>query len=239
MRTVVGLVPARAGSKRLPGKNLAVLGDRSLLAWTAGAALASRRLHRVILSTDGPEIAEAGRTLGLEVPFLRPAELAGDTVADRPVLLHLLDWLRDTEGRDPDLLVLLRPTTPFKTAALIDEAVGLLEASTADSLRTMTRAEGVFHPYWMYRQGPDGTMVPALAEADPAVFTRSQLLPPVWRLNGVVDVLRPAVIRAGEVIHGRRMLRLEVPEHMAVDIDTAHDLAIARALVAAGVAGRG
>lgn len=231
---VLGLVPARAGSKRLPGKNLADLGGRPLLEWTARAALQAKSLDLVILSTDGPGIAAAGQACGLEVPFLRPEELAGDTVTDRPVMLHALDWLLENGNWEPEFLVLLRPTTPFKTAELIDAAVDRLRSSSADSLRTMTRSEGVFHPYWMYQQGPDGTMVPVVSGADPLKHARSQLLPPVWRLNGVVDVLRVACIRAGEGIYGSSMAMLEVPEHQAVDIDTEQDLRLCRALLSLG-----
>ena len=230
MSGVLGLVPARGGSKRLPGKNLLPLAGRPLLEWTARAALAASTLDRVLLSTDSPEIATAGRACGLEVPFLRPAELAGDTVTDRPVLLHLLDWLRDTDGQDPELLVLLRPTTPFKTAELIDRAVQRLRESGADSLRTMTLAAGVHHPYWMYVDDGKGGMRSVMADSDPARHARSQDLPPVWRLNGVVDVLRPAVIRAGERIYGERMAMLEVPEELAVDIDTELDFRICQML---------
>lgn len=230
MNGVLGLVPARAGSKRLPGKNLIDLGGHPLLEWTARAALGATCLDRVLLSTDGEHIATAGRSFGLDVPFLRPAELAGDTVTDRPVLLHALDWLRDHEGWQPEFLVLLRPTTPFKTSALIDEAVNQLRTSNASALRTMTRAEGVFHPYWMYRQDEAGRMQPLMHEQDPVLHARSQDLPAVYRLNGVVDVLRCAVIRESANIYGPDMAMLEVPEERAVDIDTEQDLRVCRAL---------
>src|SRR5713226_4160200 len=105
---IVGLIPARGGSKSIPRKNLALVAGRPLLAYTARAALGATRLDRIILSTDDDEIAETGRALGLEVPFLRPAALAGDETGMFPVLFHALDWLAD-RGTAAAALVLLQP----------------------------------------------------------------------------------------------------------------------------------
>src|SRR6185312_12148312 len=116
---ILGLVPARGGSKSIPRKNLAPLAGKPLLAWTADAALAARRLTRTVLSTDDVEIAELGRTLGLDVPFLRPAELAADATPMLPVMRHAADWFA-ARGGTVEAVVLLQPTSPLRTAAHID-----------------------------------------------------------------------------------------------------------------------
>ena len=151
MKTLA-LIPARSGSKRLPGKNIKDLGAKPLIAHTIEAALQSTAVDCVVVSTDDEAIAAVAQHWGAEIPFMRPSELAKDTTPDRPVLQHALDWLENNEGLAFDLLVLLRPTTPFKTAELIDRCVRRLwEDSRLTAVRTVSRAEGVFHPYWMFR----------------------------------------------------------------------------------------
>ena len=119
---VLGLIPARGGSKGIPRKNLALLNDRPLLAYTCDAALASKHLSRVILSTDDREIAAFGRKYGVEAPFERPSELACDDTPSVEVAEHAIDWLMEHEGWDAEVLVLLQPTSPLRTSTHIDEA---------------------------------------------------------------------------------------------------------------------
>src|SRR5919206_1460637 len=123
---VLGLIPARGGSKGIPGKNLAPVCERPLIAWTIGAACSASRLDRVVVSTDSDEIAAIARELGADV-LARPAELARDETPMRDVLLHALDEL----GR-PEILVLLQPTSPLRRAEHVDAAVALLRATGAD-----------------------------------------------------------------------------------------------------------
>ena len=130
---VLGVIPARGGSKGVPGKNLATVAGRPLLAYTADAARTSRRLSRTVVSTDDVAIADAARGLGLDVPFMRPATLAADDVPMLPVLQHALAAIRE-QGDDVDVLVLLQPTSPMRRAEHIDAAVAMLETSGADSV---------------------------------------------------------------------------------------------------------
>src|SRR5918911_4592310 len=150
---VLGLIPARGGSKGIPGKNLAPLCGRPLVAWTIGAACAARSLDRVVVSTDSEEIAATARELGADV-LERPAELARDGTPMRDVLLHALEEL----GR-PEVLVLLQPTSPLRRAEHVDGAVALLRETGADSVVSVAEV-----PH-RYRPGPlmeleDGRLVP-------------------------------------------------------------------------------
>ncbi len=228
---VLGLVPARGGSKRIPGKNLKELAGRPLLAHTAAPALACGMLDRVLLSTDSEEIRQLGIGVGLEAPFLRPAELAADHSGDREVLRHALQWLEVEQDWKPWALVLLRPTSPFRTAQMIEQALRRLAETGADSLRSMTRVEGVHHPNWMYRQDGQGRCRNLLPEG-PETYYQSQLLPPVFRLNGVVDVLLGDVIMGEGPLYGEDMRMLEIPGHAALDLDTPEDWRLAEFLLA-------
>src|SRR5438477_7168262 len=119
---VLGLIPARGGSKGVPGKNIRMLGGKPLLQYTAESALRSARLTKTILSTDDDRIAEVGRTCGLEVPFIRPAELAEDSTPTLPVIKHALEWMED-QGMRFDAVCLLQPTSPFRKSSDIDGCI--------------------------------------------------------------------------------------------------------------------
>jgi len=134
MKPVLGIIPARGGSKGIPLKNLAELAGKPLLAYTTEAALNSRLLSRVILSTDHSEIARFGKGTGIEVPFLRPAEFATDSATIEAVVRHALNWLEETENYRPAAFVILHPTTPLRTAKHIDEAIEHLDRSDVDSV---------------------------------------------------------------------------------------------------------
>lgn len=223
---VLGIIPARAGSKGIPGKNLLDLAGKPLLAYTALAAQASQRLTRRILSTDGAEIARVGQGCGLEVPFHRPAELAGDDTPTLTVVQHALAWLHAAEGYRPDLVVLLQPTSPLRPAHRIDEAVDLLLSTGADSVVSLCPVE---HPVaWLRRLGPGGRVQPFLVAGDgPA---RRQDAEPLYRLNGAVYATRTAVIEGGTLLGPDTRGLVMTPEE-SVDIDTPLDVVIALGLL--------
>jgi CMP-N,N'-diacetyllegionaminic acid synthase len=222
---VVAVVPARAGSKGIPRKNLARVAGRPLIAWSIDAGLAATSVDRVVVSTDDEEIAEVARACGAEVPFLRPSELARDDTPDLPVFQHLLDEL-DGPGSDPsrsiELLVHLRPTSPLRPQGLIDEGIRLLRADTdADSVRSLSAPPKT--PYKMWRV-EHGVLEPLLGGWDRELFNQPrQQLPEVWVHDGVLDVVRASVIQGGSMC-GRRVLPLFTPPGTAIDIDTPDDL---------------
>src|SRR5262245_47339603 len=133
---VLGLVPARGGSKGVPRKNIRLMADKPLLQYTAEAAPAARRLTRVVLSTDDETIARVGRGCGLDVPFVRPAHLAEDATPMLPVVQHALQWF-DDNGVRFDAVCLLQPTSPLRRAADIDHCIEMLDATGADSVVTV------------------------------------------------------------------------------------------------------
>ena len=221
--SILGVVTARGGSKGIPRKNLADLGGRPLLAWTAEAALASR-IDRVVLSTDDEEIADVGRRLGLEVPVLRPVELAGDMALSIDVVLHMLAAVADP---GIDAVMLLQPTAPLRTTADIDGVIELFERERPDSVISVVPVDG-HHPARM-KFIEDGWLVdPPYVEA--YENQPRQELRPVYLKNGAVYLTRRAVIEARS-FKGERCLAWVMPHERSVNIDGPFDLGLARAIV--------
>ncbi len=218
---VLGVIPARGGSKRVPGKNIKELGGKPLINYTIAATQESELLFDFIVSTDDDEIASTAKAAGAKVPFLRPAELSEDKIGDKPVLEHALAWYEENHG-EIDAICLLRPTSPFKTANIIDEAIAMLEANGCDSIRTMTKVEGVHHPYWMYKD-VEGLAQGVFKGISVQEYYQSQLLPLVYRLNGVVDVMKKETLLSGNNIYGNNIKILEISERESMDIDTQED----------------
>jgi N-acylneuraminate cytidylyltransferase len=227
MSGVLAVVPARGGSKGIPRKNLAEVSGIPLVAHSIRHALASPSIGRVIVSTDDDEIARVAREFGAEVPFPRPAALAGDDVLDHPVFVHVLKTLRETSGYAPDLVVHLRPTTPFRRIEWIEESIALLAGRPdADSVRSVSRPSQ--HPYRIFRIQDDGFLQPLMAHEHPVPFLlRRQELPPVYYYNCVVDVTRPATILDKGSMTGDRMLPYILPEDEVIDVDSRRDLELA------------
>jgi N-acylneuraminate cytidylyltransferase len=228
---VAAIIPARGGSKGLPRKNLRPLAGHPLLAWTIAAGRAAAQVSAVLVSTDDEEIADVARRFGADVPFLRPAELARDDTPDLPVFEHALDWLERERGWIPELVVQLRPTSPFRPVGMVDEAVSLLRAHPgADSVRTVTAPAQTPFKMWR-REGP--LLAPLLGSLGEELFNAPrQRLPPVFWQTGHVDVTRPATIREKRSMTGRRIVPYVVPPRYAVDIDTLEQLELAEWLLA-------
>ena len=225
---VVGLITARAGSKGLPGKNLRQLAGRSLLSWTCQAALGAKALSRVILSTDGEDIAAAGREAGVEVPFMRPAELASDRASSIDVAVHAVRWLEE-DGDRPDAVVLLQPTSPLRRAEHIDAAVGLL-TDGVDTVVSVVEVPHHFSPYKVMRQ-TEGRLEHFIPDPLPFDRYRRQELPPVYARNGpAVLVTRTTVLLEG-TFYGSVTVPLVMDERDSIDIDTEDDLQLAELML--------
>jgi CMP-N,N'-diacetyllegionaminic acid synthase len=229
---LLGVIPARGGSKSVPRKNLHPLLGRPLIAWTIGPGLRAKRLDRLIVSTDDPEIAEAARRLGAEVPFLRPAALAADDTPDLPVFQHALAALGEREGYVPDAIVHLRPTQPMRTAEEIDAVVDLWVSSGADCVKSVRPVAE--HPFKMYRLTGD-RLQPYLDTEErrrrgPDVPRQS--LEPVYLSAGVVDVIGRATVEAGST-EGATVVPYFADPGRYVNLDSARDFEIAEALMRA------
>ncbi len=157
---ILALIPARGGSKSIPGKNIKPLAGYPLIAYSIAAGKAAQRINRVIVSTDDQEIAAIASRYGAEVPFLRPTEFSQDNTPDLPVFQHALAWLAKEESYHPEIVVQLRPTSPFRRTWHIDNAVDLLlENPDADAVRTVCLP--FQNPFKMWQIAPDGSLTPS------------------------------------------------------------------------------
>lgn len=203
---ILALIPARGGSKGIPRKNLLPLNGKPLIAYSIEQARASRFVTRTIVSTDDAEIAAVARAHGAEVPFLRPAQLAGDASTDLEVFRHALQTLRDRDGYTCECVVHLRPTGPVRRVARIDEAIALfLSAGEVDSLRSVTTPSQTPYKMWHIRDGLLAPVVRAPGEHESYCLPR-QVLPPVYWQNGYVDIVRAAVVLDRGMMCGDRIL---------------------------------
>ncbi len=223
MNKVVALIPARAGSKGVPNKNIRLLGGHPLLAWSIAACLKSSKIDRVIVSTDSAEYAELAKKLGAEAPFLRPASISGDRSTDYEFIVHALDWLATEQG-EPDFLVHIRATTPLRDPKLIDDAVrAFMVAPNATALRSVHEmSESAYKTFeiatggQLKRLGADNT------ELDSANNVRQQF-PSTYQANGYVDVLSTAFIRKAKLIHGEHVIPFVTAT--VAEVDTEDDFA--------------
>lgn len=224
MSTLLGLIAARGGSRGIPRKNLALLCGRPLLAYTCEAALGSRRLTRVVLSTDDDEIATVGRACGVEVPFQRPAELARSETPSLPVALHGVRWLREHEAFEPDVVVLLQPTSPLRRAEHIDEALDAMEAARADTVVSVVAVPHRYNPFSIVKI-EHGWLRDFWDQAVPFDRFRRQDTPGLFARNGpAVLATRSSVLLKDGTFFGKRVLPYVMSEEDSVDIDTEFDL---------------
>lgn len=224
---VLGVVPARGGSKGIPNKNVTTVAGRPMLAYTADAVRASRRLTRAVVSTDDEAIARVARSLGLEVPFLRPAELAVDGAPMLPVLQHAVRELAGA-GFSAEAVVLLQPTSPLRRAEHIDRAVDLLETTGADSVVSVVEVPHQFAPTSVMRL--EGERLRPYVEGP--LVTRRQEKPRVYARNGpAVVAVRTSVLEHGS-LYGDDCRPMVMSAADSVDIDGPEDLTFAELLLA-------
>lgn len=230
---VLGIIPARGGSKGIPRKNVKPLVGKPLLAYTTESALRSKKLSRVILSTDDPEIAEAGRALGVEVPFIRPSELASDAAPTFQVVMHAVEHL-ENDGSAFDAICLLQPTNPLRRAEDIDACIELLEASGADSVISILPVPHQYNPKWVYWRDEKGEIVLSTGESSP--ISRRQDLPAAFHREGSVYVTRRNVLDAYGDLYGQKVQGYQIEPERSVNIDTLEDWTQAEKMLARCVA---
>lgn len=224
MPSIFALIPARSGSKGVPHKNIKPLGGHPLIKWSIAACKMAASISRTIVSTDSEDYAQTSRKMGAEVPFLRPAEIAGDRSTDYDFIKHALDWFAQNDS-EPDYIVHIRPTTPFRDPALIDQAVaafiGHPQATALRSVHPMSESA-----YKTFEISPGGKLKLVASESfelDGANNARQQF-PVTYIANGYVDVLSSAFIRNMKLIHGDHVLPFITPR--VNEVDTVEDFSM-------------
>ena len=220
---VLAVIPARGGSKGIFRKNLVEINGVPLIGYSIEHAGKSQTITRTVVSTEDQEIKSVALSFGAEV-IDRPMELAEDHVLDLPVFQHVLKYLSEHEGYKPDLIVHLRPTSPYRLPVWIDDAVKLLcSHPDADSVRSVSNPEK--HPYRMFYIGKDGYLDPIMQHEHPTPYLlRRQDLPEVFYYNCVIDVTRPETIKLKASMTGDKIMPFIMNPSDVFDLDTPQDL---------------
>lgn len=222
----LAIIPARGGSKRIPRKNMSSCAGKPLLGHTLEAALGSRLLDRIVLSTDDEEIAALGRASGVEV-LLRPEALARDQTPMPPVIRHVLEHVADESG-DLEAVVLLQPTSPLRRSRHIDEAMELFLKTRPDAVVSVKPVPHTEHPYKLVRPTPSG-LVPY--HENLSLTPVQGDLPRVYAKNGpAILIMTPETARS-DAIYGRRCLPYEMEPRHSIDVDEPLDLFLAECLL--------
>lgn len=233
-KKILALIPARGGSRGLPGKNIKKFAGKPLIAWTIAAAKKSEHVSRVVVSTDAKDIAAISSEYGAQV-ILRPKNLATDTAPVSGAVLHTLDWFKD-QGEVFNLLVLLQPTSPLRTSKDIDKAILTFLKSKADSLASVSPAD--HPPYWMFKTEPLTNLPPGrsgerVEEYLKPLFSqkylkmRKQDIPETCRPNGAIYVLPTKTFLKHKKFYIGKVIPYIMPAERSVDIDTLTDFLFA------------
>lgn len=222
----LAIIPARGGSKGLPGKNILPLAGIPLIIHTIRAAQEAKTIGRIIISTDDEAIAEIARDAGAEVPFIRPAHLSDDKASGVDVCLHALAHANNSLDYHPELIIFLQPTSPLRSSADIDAAVKLLRDSDANSVVSVKAVTE--YPQWMKKMDAEQRISPLLEQFE--IKTNRQDLEKSYILNGAIYLSTTASMKKSHSFYGSDTRGYLMPDNRSIDIDTANDMLIAKAL---------
>jgi N-acylneuraminate cytidylyltransferase len=229
---MLGLINARAGSKGIPHKNIKPLLGKPLIAWTIEAALQSRALSHLVVSTEDAEIAAIAAQWGAQVPFQRPMHLATDEALQIDVVLHAVAQMEQREAQPYDVVVLLQPTAPLRTSSDIDQALQLLIESGADSVVSFSPVIQA-HPYYLYTLEA-GKPQPFVASTDPLL--QRQDFPTVYVRNGAIYATRRDLLVQQRTYYGADCRAYVMPPERSINIDTPFDWQLVECMM--GMMGR-
>jgi N-acylneuraminate cytidylyltransferase len=228
---VLAIIPARGGSKSIPKKSIYPILGKPLLAYSIQSALESDQISRAIVTTDDEEIAAVARKYDADVPFIRPKELAGDTVLDLPVFQHALKWLKENEDYTPDLVVHLWPTSPYRRKGDLDKAIDMIWGdNNATCVRSITYPSQP--PFKMWRRDKGKYLTPLLQKEYADFYAKNkephamprQILPEVMFQSGYLSVIRPSVILEENSMHGGKILPFFHDPDIYTEVDSYKDL---------------
>lgn len=217
---ILAIIPVRGGSKGVSGKNIKLLNGKPLLAYTAEIALQSKLLKEVIVSTEDEQIRDVAKSLGLQVPFIRPMELAQDHIPTIEVIIHALQWYKK-QNIFFDAVCLLQATSPFRTIDFLDKAIDKFMESDCDSLVSVQRVPHEFNPHWTFEVNADGNLKIATGEAK--IIPRRQELPIAYHRDGSVYITKTGVLLNQNSLYGKSIAYIESESEFYVNIDTMQD----------------
>lgn len=218
---IIAIIPARAGSKSIKNKNIIPIKNKPLISYSINSAKKIKLINRVIVSTDSKKIKDIAIGCGAEVPFLRPKKISGFLSKDIEYLKHCISWLKRNESYEPDLIVLLRPTTPFRDPKIIKKAIEIMRQNKGDSLRSVSVSKETPFKTWKKR---GKYMVPlyGLKKINKTNYPRQKLEKFFWQ-NGYVDIIKPSTIKKHKNELGKKILFYEIKSNI-FEIDYKYQL---------------
>ena len=227
---ILGIIPARGGSKGIKDKNLIPLAGKPLIAWTIKCARDAGIFHRIIVSTDSKKISDVAQSYGAEVPFLRPAELATHKAGAIEVLIHSLKWLEEHGNETYDVVYYLQPTSPLRQPVDVKNSLETMIRKKAEAVVSVCEAE--HHPLWAGPLPPDGNMA-AFFSSDLHKKNRQEL-PPYYRLNGAIYCSKVESFLARKDWYGDKTYACIMTQERSADIDNLFDIALTEFLISKG-----
>ncbi|MBV5337938.1 MAG: acylneuraminate cytidylyltransferase family protein [Deltaproteobacteria bacterium] len=228
MNSVLGIIPARGGSKRLPHKNILPLAGNPLISYTINAGLYSHYIDELMVSTDDNEIARISVNFGAKVPFIRPPDLAQDDTSTFAVVQHVIDYYKNEEGKLFEYIVLLQPTSPLRDGVDIDNAMSLMQANKADAVISVSQPDHT--PLWCNTLPEDLSMEGFLR--DDVKFKRSQELDRYYRLNGAIYICKTSRLLEEKTFFLKNRIYAHImKQEKSIDIDTMLDLMLCEILL--------
>jgi CMP-N,N'-diacetyllegionaminic acid synthase len=217
---ILGLIPARGGSKGVPGKNVKLLSNKPLIQYTTEVALKSKFLEKVIVSSDDDEIIFLSKELGVEVPFKRPSNLANDSSPTLPVILDALKYF-ESKGEFFDAVCLLQVTSPFRTIAFLDNALKKFISSNSDSLISVQEVPHEYNPHWTFELNESNYL--NISTGEEKIIPRRQELPKAFHRDGSIYITKVSVLKEKNSLFGSKISHIVSPKELYVNIDTIED----------------
>ena len=226
-KSLLAIMPARGGSKGLPGKNIKEFCGKALIAWSIEVAETCSAIDRVVVSTDDDKLVDVVKKYGAEAPFERPAELANDAASTINVIFHTIDWLREHQNFRPKYILLLQPTSPLRTVEDIEGTIQTLKDKDAQAVVSVCETD--HHPWWSNILSEDGNMKDFIM---PKILNkRRQDLPKYYRLNGAIYLAATKYLRKRNGFFGPNTFAYEMPKERSVDIDSDLDFKLVSLLL--------
>ena len=217
---VLAIIPARGGSKGVPGKNIKLLSGKPLIEYTTEVALQSKLLTKVVVSSDDDKIIEVAKNTGVEVPFKRPSNLSEDATPTLPVIKHALAYYKNI-GEEFDAICLLQVTSPFRTVDFLDNAIQKFINEAADSLISVQKVPHEYNPHWTFELNEEGNL--KIATGEEKIISRRQDLPTTYHRDGSIYITKTSVILEKNSLYGNTIAYIESKEKNFVNIDTLRD----------------
>ena len=225
---ILGLIPARGGSKGIPGKNIKLLGGKPLIQYAIQEALKCKLIDKVVVSTDSKKIADISLSLGAEVPFIRPAHLADDCSPTIDTVVHCLQFYQEL-GEGFDAVCLLQTTHPFRTSKDIESSIVKFKKDSADSLISVISVPHEFNPHWVYVKDSIGNL--RIATGEKKIISRRQDLPDAFVRNGAIYITKSSVLLEENSLYGDRISAYKMSSTDHVNLDTLDDWRKAKLII--------